>query len=355
MTWAARLYALLLRAYPAAFRAEFGREMTDVFALAHADARRRGLPALLVWYGREFATLLASLMQEGWRSWRREEAVMTPANSFGHTLEVDQSEHEKPLAILAGTLPFVLFGLLYVLKGVNYHAPLAWLGRGTSGIHGYLELIVLGLMLLGLGIGWARRFPRWSYAYLGPSVMITVLLADLSTSGLRLFGYTFGREQWGWRGWLPLLALTAVMLLITRSLRPLAQLIQGIRRDWTLLSFAIYGALAWLFLGVAYDGKSWYDQTVYLPLNLSLQMLALTGGAFFYMRGQRQWLRALALPIAFILTAPISALMTTLSGYSGAQTTALGKIILPFLWLGWASVPLWPGFANQVWRRFRLI
>jgi hypothetical protein len=353
MTWATRLYALLLRLYPTDFRAEFGEEMTAVFTQALADAQQRGRPALLIWYGREFASLLAMLMREQWRSWRREEVVMNPTISVNHTLDTDQSERATPLAILAGMLPFVLSGLVYVLKGVNYHAPLAWLGRGTSGLHGYLDLIVLGFALIGLGIGWAQRFPRWSYAYLGVTVMNSVWLADVSTSGFRLFGYTFGREQWGWRGWLPLLALIVLMLLLTRSLRPLAQLLQDIRRDWTLLSFALYAALAWLFLGVAYDNKSWYDQTLYLPLNLFLQMLALTGGAFFYMCGRRQWLRALALPIAFILTVPISALVTSLAGFSGSPTTAVGKIILPLLWLGWASVPLWPGFAGQLWRRFR--
>ena len=268
------------------------------------------------------------------------------------TLHTGRAEGNTPLAILAAILPLVLIGLVYVLKGLNYHATLDWMGHGVYGLHGYLVLIALGLTLIGLGIGWAQRFPRWSYAYLGAGLMGTVLLADVSTSGFRLFGYTFGREQWGWRGWLPLLALTLIMLLLTRSLQPLASLVQGTRRDWTLLSLALYAALVWLFLGVAYDGKTWYDQTLYLPLNIFLQMVAYAFGAFFYMRGRRQWWRALALSMAFIMTAPISGLMTTLAGYSGApSTTTAGKIILPFVWLAWASVPLWPGFVRQTWRR----
>ncbi|MCP4426460.1 MAG: hypothetical protein GY803_18355 [Chloroflexi bacterium] len=340
------LYAQGLKLYPSGFRDEFGDEMTAVFIEALSDAKQRGWLSLLIWCGREFASLFAGLIREQWLSLRREEAVMKAIEPINPPHNADIAETETPLAIVAGIIPFILFGLMFVLQGVNYHRPLSWMTRHD-------DLIVLVILLIGLGIGWARRFPRWSYAYLGVAVIYSILLADTATPGFRLFGHTFGRELWGWRGWLPLLALTAVMLLITRSLRPLAHLIQGVRRDWTLLSFALYTALAWLFLLVAYDGKTWYDQTPYLPLNLFLQALALTGGAFFYMRGRRQWLRALALPIAFILTVPISALMTTLSGYSGAQTTAVGKIILPLLWLGWASVPLWPGFANQLWRRFR--
>jgi hypothetical protein len=353
MKWATRLYTLLSRLYPPDYYDEFGEEMTAVFTQALADTQRHSRTAMLIWYGHEFASLLAALIRERWCSWRREETVMKTSNPFTHTLKTYHSEPETPLAMLAGMLPFVLFGSLYVLKGVNYHTPLAWLGRGVYGIHGYLELIVLGLTLIGLGIGWARRFPRWSYAYLGVTVMSSVLLADVSTSGLRLFGYTFGREAWSWRGWLPLLALTAIMLLLTRSFRPLGQLIQNIRRDWTLLSFALYAALAQLFLVVAYDNKSWYGETLYLPLNLFLQMLVFIGGAYIYMRGQRQWLRTLALPVAFILLVPISNLVTTLADYSGSQTTDVGKIILPLVWLGWASVPLWPGVASQLWQRFR--
>jgi len=61
MTWTTRLYALLLRLYPAAFRAEFGAEMTAVFTQALADARQRGRSALLTWCGREFTTLLGQV------------------------------------------------------------------------------------------------------------------------------------------------------------------------------------------------------------------------------------------------------------------------------------------------------
>ncbi|MCP4420029.1 MAG: hypothetical protein GY805_25760 [Chloroflexi bacterium] len=353
------LYSWLLRLYPSGFRDEFGEEMTAVFTQALSHTQKQGWLPLLIWCGREFTSLFAALIREQWLSWHREDAVMNPTNSVNHTLDMlntDQSERETPLAILTGILPFVLIGLMYVLKGVNYHAPLAWMGgRGTSGIHGYLGFIVLGLALIGLGIGWARRFPRWSYAYLGLTVMESVLLADTATPGFRLFGHTFGRELWGWRGWLPLLLLTAVMLLLTRSLQPMAQLIQSIRRDWTRFSFAIYAALAWLFMGVAYDGKTWYNQTFYLPLNLFLIALAMTVGAFFYMRERRQWPRVLALQIGLILHMPISALVTALDGSSesGASPTAVGWLILPLAWFVWTSIPLWPGFASHMWQRFR--
>ncbi len=341
MKWAGRIFTLLLRLYPPDFHDEFGEEMTAVFTLAFADARQRGRAAMLTWCGREFTTLLVTLMQEQWRSWRREDAVMNPTNSVNHTLDTDQSEHEMPLAILAGILPFVLSGLMYVLKGVNYHAPIAWLGRGTSGLHGYLGLIVLGLALIGLGIGWAQRFPRWSYAYLGVTIMNSISRASISTQGLRLFGYTFGREQWGWRGWVPLLALTAIMLLITRSLRPLRQLFVGMWQDWTRLSFVLYGALTCLILGVAYDNKGWYDNTLFLPLNMFLLTLVIAGGAFYYMWYRRPWQRVVALQLAIILYPPVSAAVEALDGnyFFVSPDSVVAWLFIIIIWFGAMFMP----------------
>ena len=352
MKWASRLYVWLLRWYPADFRDEFAEEMTAVFTQALTDAQQRGRPALLIWYGREFASLLAALMQEQWRSWCREEAAMNPTNPVNRTLDTDQLERETTLAILVGMLPFVLFGLMYVLKGVTYHAPLAWMGYGVYGIHGYLGLIVLGLTLIGLGIGWARRFPRWSYAYLGVTVMNSVWLADVSTQGFRLFGYTFGREQWGWRGWLPLLALTAVMLLLTRTLRPLRQLFVGMWQDWTRLSFVLYGVLTWLILGVSYDNKTWYDNTLFLPLNMFLLTLVITGGAFFFMWGRRPWQRVMALQLAIILYPPVSAAVEALDGnnFFISPDSVVAWLFIIIIWFG---VMFMPGVLGLIHRAVR--
>ncbi len=345
------LYAQSLKLYPSGFRDEFGKEMTAVFNEALSDAQQWGWLSLLIWCGREFASLLTLLIQEQWLSFRREEAIMNQILNVNHVDDADDTGARSPISwteIMAGILPFILFGLLYTLKGINYHQP--WMRRGIP-----WELALHLFLLVGLGVGWALRFPRWAYAYLGVTLMFSAFLADTVTPGLRLFGYTFGRELWGWRAWMPLLALIVLMLLLTRSLRPLRQLFVGMWQDWTRLSFALYAALTWLFMGVAYDGKTWYNQTLYLPLNLFLLTLVITGGAFFYLRGRRQWKRVLALPAAFILHVPISTLVTTLAGYSGSSLTAVGRLILPLVWLVWASVPLWPGFASHMWRRFRPI
>jgi hypothetical protein len=111
--------------------------------------------------------------------------------STHHPHDAAKQEVEPPLAILAGILPFILFGLMFTLKGINYHSTLAWMGHGIVGY-----LIVHAVLIIGLGVGWALRFPRWSYAYLGVVLISSHWLAGVSTKGFHLFGYTFGCLCW---------------------------------------------------------------------------------------------------------------------------------------------------------------
>jgi len=350
--WFARLYTWMLRLYPRPFRDVFQEEMAAVFSESSADTKERGWMAWLRWCGREIKGVITLLVRERWLNVRREGIIMNQSLlPEGHAGRIDEPRAEKPVEILAGVLPFILFGLMFTLKGVNYGLPSSRLGPGIIAY-----LVVHVVLVIGLGLGWAWRFPRWSYAYLGVVVMTTIWLAGVSTKGFRLFGYTFGREQWGWRGWVPLLALVAIMLVLTRSFQPIAQLFQGMRRDWTRLSFALYGADTWILMGVAYDGKTWYNQVLYLPLGLFLLTLAVAGGAYFYMRGRRQWPRVLALQTALILFIPISVVIGALDGDQsrlGSPPTVVGWFFYLLMLLAWFSVPLWPGIASHAWRRFR--
>jgi hypothetical protein len=54
-----RLYRLLLRAFPSAFRDRFGEDMTELFADRRRDARRRGAAAVAGSPGSAFGLILA--------------------------------------------------------------------------------------------------------------------------------------------------------------------------------------------------------------------------------------------------------------------------------------------------------
>jgi hypothetical protein len=256
--------------------------------------------------------------------------------------------------ILAAILPFILFGSTFVLEGMDYHDSRP--PGPTWPITRYWQWAVLAGLLVGLGVGWARNFPRWSYAYLGAVLMGSTGLASAASFGLELLGFTFGREQRVWLDWMPLLLLALIMLLLTRSLRPLARLFEGMQRDWTRLSFVLYTMFCWLILVVTYDGKTWYLQTQYLPLNLLLVTLVFAGGAFFYMRVHRPWPRALVLQAALFLHGlPSSAVIpaSASSADSGSPFTADRWLLFTFIWLMYSSIPLIPGLARQAWLRIR--
>ena len=323
------LYGRMLRLYPSDFRNEFADEMLAVFITAVTDAQRQGRLSLLTRWGWEFISLPITIVKELWHSLRGEESYMNQMTTFNHTDDANDARAESPLSILAGILPFILFGLISTLDGIVYQIQPSWASFATNGYQ-----IVSAITLIGLGVGLALGFPRWSFAYLGFVV-------------LNLF----------WEQWIPLLALTVATLLLAHYLKSLNRLVQGIRLDWTLLSFTLYAALTGLFLLATYDLKSSYNQTIFLPLNKFLLTLVLTGGAYFYMVNQRPWSRALALTAALILWMPVSAVVAALDGHQEfvSPSTAFGWVSYIFILLFWTTLPLLPGIAQNLWLRFRTI
>lgn len=146
--------------------------------------------------------------------------------------------------VLAGASPFLLFGLATAVRPLSFYIPaLRTLGPSTD-----LLLAVFALTLVGLGLGWVRGFPRWSYPHVSLALTLPLYFAGMPTYDLKfLFERARYGELLGWRAWIPAIAVLAVALLLTRSLRPLWNLASGIWHDWTRLSFGLYGLLPFLF------------------------------------------------------------------------------------------------------------
>jgi hypothetical protein len=163
-------------------------------------------------------------------------------------------------------------------------------------------------ILAGLLAGWVKGFPRWSYPYLGYSLIFPLWLAHVASPGLQLLGHRFTpNEVWGWRAWLGLEAVAVLALLSTRSLRPLARLLAGIWRDWTRLSLALYGTLPFVIWILFDEVHSPYR----LPF-LIVTSLALAAGALAHMRsttpGRRMASLLAGLTVAWLVgTAGLSA------------------------------------------------
>lgn len=168
---------------------------------------------------------------------------------------------------LAAAVPFLAFGLMTVLYEVLLHLNYAWL---------WGEIACYVVLLIGLGVGWLKGFPRWSYPYGGLVLVFAWWL--------------------GWWPWIPFLLMAVVALLLTRSVHPLRQLVTGVWHDWTRLSFGLYGIMPWaVWMGL--DEVRW-NPAPYLLVS----MVVLAAGALAYVRSARTSQRALALLAGMTVT-----------------------------------------------------
>lgn len=178
---------------------------------------------------------------------------------------------------LAGMLPFLAFGLGMVIYEILPRDLVA----GPIGFWCYLVLYIIGV--IGLGIGWVKGFPRWSYPYVGLVLFIKGWWGDRDNlSGWLSIGLASTILFW---------AMVGIVLLVTRSLRPLGQFFKRIWHDWTLLSFGLYSLMPLVLLNVAFD---FVTGNYPLPYPV-VSSLVLAGVALVYLRSSSMLQRASAL------------------------------------------------------------
>ena len=89
----------------------------------------------------------------------------------------------------------------------------------------------------------------------------------------------------------------ALGLLLTRSLQPLARLLQGVWNDWTHLSFALYAFASPLVMGVFFD-ENWGGFKLY---GLVFDTVLLAAGAVAFLRSRPSWGRVLFLQAVVLI------------------------------------------------------
>jgi hypothetical protein len=201
---------------------------------------------------------------------------------------------------LIGALPFLLFGLAYLLEGVaelggHYRLGFNLLdgSRLPDGPFNRPAIIltppigVYFVSVLGLLFGILKGFPRWSYAYLGMSIYF-----GWYYSNGRFYNVVYG--SWAW---LPLFIAIILGLLLTRSLKPLARLLQGAWYDWTRLSFALY-AFTLPMLTVIFFDMDWGAIQLY---GLCFETMLLATGAVAFLRSRTIWGRVLSLQAVVLI------------------------------------------------------
>jgi hypothetical protein len=297
-----RLYSHLLKLYPDRFLDEFGGEMGDVFAQALLGLDDSGTPPATrrvkmariffreVWYF-PLAFLDARRYQISLG------AGETPAGGAsygeGEVTETWVGRRASWGEALIGALPFLLFGLAYLLDGFTelggHHHPAFNLLDGSLNRPAIILTAPMGvyfISVLGLLFGVSKGFPRWSYAYLGMSLYFGWYYSNGSYYGVNY-------DSWAW---LPLFAAIILGLLLTRSLQPLARLLQGAWNDWTRLSLALYAFVP--ILTIIFFDEDW---GVFQLYGLFFDTVLLAAGAVAFLRSRTIWGRVLSLEAAILI------------------------------------------------------
>jgi len=298
-----RLYGRVLTLYPRSYRQRHDTEMQCVFELTADRADRHGLLSLLKLCLRELWDLPGAIAYEHWRETRRNEegSTMTEWPKNGRNRHDPKAPPnaapgpwvDRPCSwggTLAGLIPFLYIGLWSIMLDLLASPPPLWQLIAYVGplIAGY------GVLLAGLGVGWARGFPRWSYAYLFCVPLLSLYVSLAAYTMILPYAYVLCIPLFS--ALLPLAAVAVVVLAVTRLQPPVAPLFTHVWRDWTQLSFALYGLvplLVWFAFDEVADGT-----TIRFMTALTL---ILSAGALVYLRSRRAWSRAAALLVGAAL------------------------------------------------------
>lgn len=234
---------------------------------------------------------------------------------------------------LMGALPFLLFGLAYFINAIYEQVVLPNL---TVYHVSYTPMAVYFITAIGLVIGWLKGFPRWSYSYLGMA-----LYFGWYYSNGRFYGVDYG-----WRAWIPVIVAGLVALLLTRSLRPLTWLVQGIWNDWTRLSFALYAFLLPMFTIIFFDMK-W---GIFELSGLFFDTILLAAGAIAFLRSRAIWQRVVSLQAAMFLLFIKGVLFANWYSSPDAGDRSLNLPIVIMMLLFWGGLMFLPGLVGLLRR-----
>jgi hypothetical protein len=216
--------------------------------------------------------------------------------------------------IIAGTGLFLFLGIDLIIAELPYKYHEHILGLKTL-------IFVLNFMIpvTGACVGWVKRFPRWSYPYVGVSLLSALFMMNAATPGRTFFGYdVFGRELWGWRAWVPLGLAIVVALILSRSFEPLMKFFTNGWHDWTLFTFAMLGWIP-LLIAIGFDEVD-NSYTTYFTISLTVVTVL---AAYLYMRATTVRHQVLALAVGIVIPVIV--------GITGGT--------LYWLAHGWVSVP----------------
>jgi hypothetical protein len=277
MQYITGLYSRLLLLYPSRFRDEFAEEMQTVFKDSVNGTVEDGILSLVIACLRELGGLPFNILREFWYEFERKETNMI-ANENVDSKSSGEKQTKRWDALIAA-LPFILFGVASML------------GKFQLSLLAFLAFYFI--VLAGLLIGLIKGVPRWTYSYLGWSLVFAWWWMGMP---LGTFMQSYSRELLGWRSLLPFLIAIVVALLWTRSLNPLCQLGKDIWQDWTLVSLGLYTFGGFIFL--IFDE----NHHPYLIAFMVAVTFVIAGSIWAYMKSANTGKRVISLLSGFVVS-----------------------------------------------------
>jgi hypothetical protein len=291
--WLTRVYLACLALYPAAYREEYGEELAYAIRAAVADARANGWRALVGLAWRELRDLPPALLAAQLSQWE------------GRAMKLQVGVHlpDGPIRsywLVALFVPFMIPLVMTLLPVVLGGNPL-WL---------YTALVLmLGLATIATGVlGLAKGYPAWALPTLGALLFMVWSPLKWGAQGAILIALHPRGNYWPAaipdklaqqaRLDVAFLAIAVLMAALLLLLSP--PLWRRARRDWSSLSFLLYGmAIPYVILNDPYRGLEPYE---------AVSALLLAAGAALFVLAPKRWQRLLALVAALLLAHPLLSL-----------------------------------------------
>jgi len=291
--WLTRVYLACLALYPAAYREQYGEELAYAIRASVADARANGRRALAGLAWRELRDLPPALLAAHLSQWE------------GRAMKLQAGVHlpDGPIRSYWLVALFVPFMIPLVMALGAFTAA-----GGPLRLYTALVLI-LGLAAMATGVlGLAKGCPAWALPTLGALLFIAwSSLKWMAQGAILAVLWPLGNY---WPDAIPdrlaqqarldvaFLAIAVFMAALLLLLSP--PLWRRARRDWSSLSFLLYGmSIPYVVLNDPYRGLEPYE---------AASALLLAAGAALFVLAPKRWQRLLALVAALLLAHPLLSL-----------------------------------------------
>ncbi len=187
MSWISRVYSLILKLYPPAFRYRFGAEMEDVFCTGLAASRKQG--GVFSFVMRELTRLPSSLV--GVYLWSMHEAegrrvAVSNVGSAG-TSAVHLPSEGWGSSLLSG-LPHLLTGIVIISSAIAESGILTSLDLQAA----IFAVILIGVVIYNIVKGWKRWSASWIFymffiALIGLGRLMSLFFVSVNEENYELY------------------------------------------------------------------------------------------------------------------------------------------------------------------------